>query len=178
MLDDGALKFSDRYKLDAEVSLEACLKFFKDCLGGSFRPLTDICVSRLHSYKIDLLQRKQEMEEAEGEEEEAEPDAPEPPAEPPVEAEQPAEPAPPADDQIHDATPKGEEPAEAEAEAEESEQEDVSAQAKMDFFKHAICLQLHMEGKEVAKGFFENFDPMKKGQCNLQDFLKVMLGPF
>jgi len=38
--------------------LEDVIGFFKDVLGSSFRPLSDLCVSGLHKYKIDLLKQK------------------------------------------------------------------------------------------------------------------------
>ena len=42
---------------------------------------------------------------------------------------------------------------------------------KADFTKHSLCVQLHVEKLEVAKGKFDYVDPMGTGLVSLPDFI-------
>jgi hypothetical protein len=41
---------------------------------------------------------------------------------------------------------------------------------------HCVSLQIHMDNKQTAKGFFETYDPMNKGYVNQRDFILILQG--
>ena len=63
---ENILSLTDRTKFDAELMLEDVIGFFKDILGSSFRPLSDLCITQLFKFRIDLLKWKLEQEKLEG----------------------------------------------------------------------------------------------------------------
>jgi hypothetical protein len=135
------------------------LAFFKDVLGSNFRPFSDIVVSELYKFKIDLLARKLKKERlaAKAAAEDGDGDAP---VEEPIKSESDAKEVPTEKKPVEPAPKKTE------------------SQKRADFIFHSICLQIHMEGKQGAKGYFEQFDAVNRGYVNLRDFTKVILGPY